>query len=154
MDPKDTGKDFPAAITDTQIKETMLDIIKYAKTSLEAECFLRDQTNIEAVLGGNSQSLHDFSRCYYIQIFHIIRANGELRPCFIRVSEPDFVLGDILTHSTSSFSLNSLYIAARKKKHCDPEGCRQCQVNNVFEAGLSGRLEPPKSDTVASDPFF
>lgn len=153
-DPKDEGREFPAAITDGQIRKTISTIAKMAESSPDFANFLKDQTNIEAVLGGNTHPPHDFSRCHYSSLFHIVRANGEIRPCFIRVVEPDFVLGNICRDKTTTISLNSLYIAASGKKYCDPYGCRQCHLNYLLEAGLKGKILPSKSQTVANDPFF
>ncbi|MHA2239560.1 MAG: radical SAM protein, partial [Candidatus Hodarchaeales archaeon] len=74
-DPKDANRDFPHAITDYQIDNVVNEILEIANASEELENFLRNQTNIEAVLGGNTHPPHDFSRCYYSQIFNIIRTN-------------------------------------------------------------------------------
>ena len=83
-----------------------------------------------------------------------MRANGDLRPCFIRVSEPDFLLGNLHTDSLEAVALNTLYVGARRKPHCDPHGCRQCHVNYTFEQGLRGRLEPSPSPQVRADPMY
>ncbi|MFX0095620.1 MAG: radical SAM protein [Candidatus Hodarchaeota archaeon] len=153
-DPKDEKRDFPEQITEKQIMRVVSAIIQFADSSPDVEKFLRDQTNIEAVLGGNSHPPHDFSRCFYSQVFHIVRANGEIRPCFIRVTEPDFKMGNVLKYNPKEISLNSLYIAARRKKYCDPYGCRQCHVNYLLEAGLNGKIKPSKMPAVANDAFF
>lgn len=154
QNPNDTGREFPEAISDEDIKRTVHKIVEYAKESPVVERFLREQTNVEAVLGGNLQPAMLFERCYYAQIFHIVRANGDVRPCFVRVLEPDFVLGNMITDSFSTISLNVLYIGARRKQYCDNEGCRQCHCNYILEQGLAGKIKPPASPTVAGDPFF
>ena len=116
--------------------------------------FLRNQTNVTAVLGGNSHPPHEFTRCYYSQPFRIVRANGDLRPCFIRVAEPDFNIGNIITDRLETIALNTLYIGARRKPHCDSLGCCQCHVNYTFEQGLKGNLKPSTSLEVRGDPMY
>jgi sulfatase maturation enzyme AslB (radical SAM superfamily) len=129
-------------------------IRELADSSQEMKAFLREQTNITAILGGNAHPPHEFSRCYYSQTFRIVRANGDLRPCFVRVSEPDFVLGNICTDRLETIALNALCIGARKKPQCDPCGCRQCHVNYTFEQGLKGNLRPSTSPEVMADPMY
>lgn len=153
-DPKDKGREFPEAVTETEIRKTIGDIVSLASSSKEMEDFLRDQTNIEAILGGNSHYPHNFSKCYYSQLFHIVRANGDLRPCFIRVIEPEFLIGNIIQDDPLKIALNSIYMRARRKEDCDPSGCRQCHVNYVLESGLNNKLKPSSSPIVLNDPFF
>ena len=153
-DPYRYDEPFTQAITDQQIQETVSEIRKLADSSPELKAFLRDQTNVTAVLGGNTHLPHDFSRCYYSQTFRIVRANGDLRPCCVRVSEPDFVLGNICTDSLETIALNTLYIGAGQRPQCDPHGCRQCHVNYTFEQGLKGNLRPSRSPEVLADPMY
>lgn len=145
---------FAEAVTQAQIQEAVRQVRGLADSSAEMKAFLRGQTNITAVLGGNAHPPHPFSRCYYSQTFHIVRANGDLRPCFVRVTEPDFLLGNILSDSLQAIALNSLYIAACRKLHCDEQGCRQCHVNYTFEQGLQGNLKPSKAQDVQHDPMY
>lgn len=154
QNPTDTGREFPDAIDQDDINQTVHDILDFAQEHSDHEDFLREQTNVEAVLGGNHQPPMAFSRCYYSQIFHIVRANGDVRPCFVRVLEPDFILGNIITDSKATIVLNALYIAARKKPHCNPKGCRQAHCNYILEQGLKGSIKPPTDPNVANDPFF
>jgi MoaA/NifB/PqqE/SkfB family radical SAM enzyme len=145
---------FPQAITMAQIQKAVSEVRKLADSSREMKAFLRNQTNITAVLGGNTHPPHPFARCYYSQTFRIVRTNGDLRPCFIRGSEPDFILGNIHTDSLETIALNTLYIGARRKPDCDPCGCRQCHVNYTFEQGLKGSLRPSTSPEVRADPMY
>ena len=154
QDPYNYLNPFREAITDQQIQTAVKDIIELADSSLEMKNFLRDQTNITAVLGGNTHPPYEFSRCFYSQTFKIIRANGDLRPCFIRVKEPDFILGNIIRDPLETIALNTLYVGARRKLNCNSLGCRQCHVNHVFEQGLAGKLQLPKSQEVRADPMF
>ncbi len=153
-DPYHADKPFHEAVTPEQIQHCVSEIRELADASRELKTFLRNQTNIPVILGGNTHPPHEFSRCHYSQTFRIIRANGDLRPCFIRVSEPDFLLGNILTDSLETIALNTLLIAARRKPHCDEHNCRQCHVNYTFEQGLNGKLEPSTSPEVLADPMF
>jgi len=153
-DPYFYAKPFPQAVTLEQIQKAVSVVRELADFSEEMKAFLRNQTNITAVLGGNAHPSHEFSRCYYSQTFRIVRANGDLRPCFIRVSEPDFVLGNILTDPLETIALNTLYIGARRKSYCDSHGCRQCHVNYTFEQGLKGNLKPSTSPEVIADPMY
>lgn len=153
QNPNDDRDDFPEALSDDDIKKVVQRILNYANTP-QRESFFREQSNVEAVMGGNLQPAMDFERCHYSQIFHIIRANGDVRPCFTRVLEPDFKLGNVIKDSHSAISLNTLYIGTRRKRYCDSEGCRQCHINYLLEKGLKGEIKPSKSHYVFNDPFF
>lgn len=153
-DPYRSDEPFTQAITPAQINDTIRQVRDLGDSSPEMKAFLRDQTNITAIVGGSTHPPHDFARCYYSQTFRIVRANGDLRPCFIRVSEPDFVLGNICTDRLETIALNALYIGAKQKPHCDPEGCRQCHVNYTFEQALKGHLHPSTSPEVLADPMY
>jgi MoaA/NifB/PqqE/SkfB family radical SAM enzyme len=153
-DPHLYDKPFTEAISTAQIREVVRQVRELADTSDEMKTFLRDQTNVTAILGGNTHPPHEFSRCYYSQTFRIVRANGDLRPCFVRVTEPDFALGDIISDSLETIALNTLYIAARRKPHCDSHGCCQCHVNYAFEQGIMGNLQPSTSPETRADPMF
>jgi MoaA/NifB/PqqE/SkfB family radical SAM enzyme len=153
-DPLRYDEPFAEAITAAQISEAAAAVQELAGSSEELKAFLRNQTNITAVLGGNTHPPHEFSRCYYSQTFRIVRANGDLRPCFVRVVEPDFRLGNIITDSMETIALNTLYVGARRKPHCDSLGCCQCHVNYTFEQGLNGSLQPSTSPEVRQDPMY
>lgn len=153
-DPYRYDRAFTEAVTDQQIARAVAEVRELADSSVEMKCFLKNQTNVTAILGGNSHPPHEFGRCYYSQTFHIVRANGDLRPCFIRVQEPDFVLGNITTDRLEAIALNTLYVGALRKPHCDAHGCRQCHVNYTFEQGLKGQLQPSTSPEVLADPMY
>jgi MoaA/NifB/PqqE/SkfB family radical SAM enzyme len=153
-DPYVYNRPFTQAVTAEQIQNAIREVRQLADSSEEMKRFLKDQTNITAILGGNAHPLHDFSRCYYSQTFRIVRASGDLRPCFIRVTEPDFSLGNIQTDGLETIALHALYVGARRKPHCDQQGCRQCHVNYTFEQGLSGNLKPSTSSEVLADPMY
>lgn len=153
-DPNREHSPLSEAVSLAQIERAVQEVRQLASTSPEMKAFLRDQTNITAILGGNTHPPHGFSRCFYSQTFRIVRANGDLRPCFIRVMEPDFVLGNILTDPLETIALNTLFVGARRKPGCDPRGCRQCHVNYTFEQGLRGNLRPSTSPEVLADPMY
>lgn len=153
-DPHLYDRPFTEAITTEQIQEAVRQVRELADSSAEMKVFLRNQTNVTAVLGGNSHPPHEFSRCYYSQTFKIVRANGDLRPCFVRVTEPDFDLGNIISDSLETIALNTLYVAARRKPNCDSLWCCQCHVNYTFEQGLQGNLKPSTSLEVQRDPMY
>jgi MoaA/NifB/PqqE/SkfB family radical SAM enzyme len=153
-DPSRYDEPFTQTVTEEQIRRAVGQVRELVDSSHEMKAFLRDQTNITAILGGNAHPPHEFSRCYYSQTFRIVRANGDLRPCFVRVAEPDFVLGNICTDHLETIALNTLYIGARQKPQCDQHGCRQCHVNYTFEQGLKGNLRPSTSPEVVADPMY
>ncbi len=153
-DPYFYTQPFTQAITLEQLQHAIREVQELAGSSAEMKRFLQRQTNITAILGGNTHPHHDFARCYYSQTFRIVRANGDLRPCFIRVAEPDFILGNIHVDSLETIALNTLYIGSRRKPQCDAYGCRQCHVNYTFEQGLSGNLKPSTSPEVLADPMY
>jgi radical SAM protein with 4Fe4S-binding SPASM domain len=153
-DPCRQDSPLSEAVTPAQIERTVQEVRQLAGTSPEMKAFLRVQTNITAILGGNTHPPHDFSRCFYSQTFRIVRANGDLRPCFVRVLEPDFVLGNIMIDALETIALNTLFVGARRKPGCDPRDCRQCHVNYTFEQGLLGALQPSTSPEVLADPMY
>ncbi len=153
-DPYRYDRPFTEAVDEGDIARAVADVLELADSSPEMARFLREQTNVTAVLGGNSHPPHGFTRCHYSQTFTIVRANGDLRPCFIRVTEPDFVLGNLLTDTPQRIALNTLYVGAARKPHCDADGCRQCHVNYTFEKGLLGEMAPSTAPEVLADPMY
>jgi MoaA/NifB/PqqE/SkfB family radical SAM enzyme len=153
-DPRDFNRPFDLAVSEKQIESVVRDLVRVTSGQPEFERFLREQTNARAILGGNSHPPHEFDRCHYSQLFKIVRASGDLRPCFIRVTEPEFVLGNIITDAPETIALNTLYVAARRAPDCDAHGCRQCHVNHILDNGLRGTVKPSDSDAVRADPMF
>ncbi|MCA9179638.1 MAG: radical SAM protein [Planctomycetales bacterium] len=153
-DPYRYSEAFEEAVSSSDIERAVQEVRALADSSEQMHSFLRNQTNVTAILGGNSHPPHTFARCYYSQVFHIFRANGDLRPCFIRVHEPEFILGNILRDSPETIALNTLFVGARRLSHCDEHGCRQCHVNYTFEQGLAGTIQPSTSLPVLQDPMF
>jgi len=152
-DPHNYHLPFDDAVDQSHINRAVQEIRSLAENA-EMKDFLKRQTNITGILGGNTHPSHEFSRCYYSETFKIVRANGDIRPCFIRVVEPDFNLGNVIFDSLETIALNTLYINAKRKEHCNAHGCRQCHVNFVFEQGIQGNLKPSTSLEVLADPMY
>ena len=153
-DPCSSCNPFTQAVSNQDILKAVKEVRAIAETSPAMKLFLKYQTNITAILGGNSSPPHEFKRCYYSQVFRIVRANGDLRPCFVRVTEPDFVLGNILTDKLEAIALNTLYIAARQKQYCNQTWLPSMPCQLHIRAGLTGKLLPSTSPQVLADPMF
>lgn len=154
QNPNDVGREFPEMISESDIDITVQQICEFAAESPEIKCFLCEQTNIEAVLGGNFQPALPFQRCYYLQIFHIVRADGDVRPCFVTVLEPEFSMGNLITGSVPEISLRSLYIAAIRQRYCNPEGCRQCHTGANCRRDHCSRVVAPSLGRVFYIPKY
>jgi radical SAM protein with 4Fe4S-binding SPASM domain len=128
--------DFSEAITPEQKKETAKEIIKMTNVKPEIIPFLKAQTNITTFTIGNEHTKYDFNKCYFSQVSNIIRPNGEIRPCFMRIEEPEFIIGNILHDPLEKIALNSLYVAAIKAKNCDAQGCRLCYLNHLVQENI------------------
>jgi MoaA/NifB/PqqE/SkfB family radical SAM enzyme len=153
-DPYQNHGRFNEAVRHHEIEDVIQEVRGLADSSPGIKTFLRKQTNITAILGGNSHPPHDFARCYYSQIFRIVRANGDLRPCFVSVTDPNLILGNIYSHSLEKMALNTLYVASKRNPVCIPKNCRQCHVNYILEQGLKGNIQPSSSREVHADPMF
>lgn len=145
---------FPLAVDEQDIRGVVDDLEELAGESPEMEAFLRDQTNARAILAGNIHTPQEFGRCYYAEVFKIVRANGDVRPCCIRVLEPDLWLGNILTDSLESIACRTMVVADRSLPFCSPRYCRMGGLNRLVERGLRGEIQPPISPQVVADPMF
>jgi MoaA/NifB/PqqE/SkfB family radical SAM enzyme len=154
-DPKDEKrKFFNHAIDEAQIKQTVADIRQLVTNQPEIAEFIREQTNISSFLHGNHHTPHEFDRCNYSQIFSIVRADGSVRPCAVRIDDGDFLLGNILHDPIETIALNEIYVSPAIKPGCDPEGCRYSQLNNTLMQGLQGLQQPSKSPDIIKDSFI
>lgn len=152
-DPKDAGRVFPASVTQEQISAAERGFIEMARHEDVAR-FLRHQTNCEIISCGNAHRPVDFARCDYSMIFRLVRADGEVRPCCMRIAEPEFYLGNVLKDAREKVAMNVLYNAAYLRPGCDGRGCKLCLLNQVIARGLAGEVQPSTSPVVASNPFF
>jgi hypothetical protein len=87
-------------------------------------------------------------------IHRLIRANGDVRPCCMRVSEPEFDLGNLLRDPPETVALNVLYNAAYLRPGCDALGCKLGVLNRLIADGLAGVVRPSTDPGVAGNPFF
>jgi len=154
QDPKDEGNHFPEAISKNEIDSVFKKIYQLANTGKDIEDFIKNQTNAEIVEKGNTHHPLDFNMCYYSLIFNILRANGDIYPCFITVDQDEFCLGNLLTDPPEKISLNKLLIAGKQREICNPFQCRQCHINHILDGGLKGNRLPSDSPEVKRNPFF
>lgn len=154
QDPKDEGRPFPEAISVNDIRCVLRELVKLAATNEEIFNFIKMQTNAEIVEKGNTHHPLDFLTCHYTLIFNILRANGDIYPCFITTDQREFCLGNILTDPPETISLNKLLIACKNGLICNPLQCRQCHINHIIEEGIRGNLMPLDSIEVQKNPFF
>lgn len=145
---------FDFAVTRSEILQVAAECEEAVSSDPEFGSFLREQTNIRAVAGGNVHPAHDFDRCRYSQIFTILRANGDLRPCFNRVREPAFLIGNLISSPLEMIGLKKMRLALIEDTGCNPQNCRQCHVNNVLSRGIKNQLQPSASPSVLLDPMF
>jgi hypothetical protein len=154
-DPKDGGRDdFPEGITADEAGAAECEFAALARSDDDFSRFLRDQTNCEVIARGNSHQPVSFERCDYSMIHRLIRANGDVRPCCMRLAEPEFDLGNILRDSPETIALNVLYNAAYLRPGCDGHGCKLCGLNRLIAQGLAGEVQPSTIPAVANNPFF
>jgi radical SAM protein with 4Fe4S-binding SPASM domain len=154
QDREDVGREFPGAISEQQIRSAESAFVALARRHQGLADFLRNQTNCEVVLGGNRHCSLDFGVCHYSLIFQVVRPDGTIRPCFVRVFEPEFLIGNIFDDTLESIGLNRVHNAMYLRPGCSPTGCRQCHLNWMLAKGLAGETEPSHAETVVQSPFF
>lgn len=143
---------FLEALEEQDITTTVDRINKLSSISEDFEAFLRNQTNITSLLGSNN--LRGFRRCYYSEIFKIVRANGDIRPCCVRIDDPDLYIGNILDNSLEEIGINTLYIACKGNIYCSPKYCKLSVINHIAEAGVNQEVLPSTSKDILNDPMF
>jgi sulfatase maturation enzyme AslB (radical SAM superfamily) len=150
----DKHEEFPAAVTQGQIDCARSAFEKLAE-SAEMRDFLEEQTNWEVIGNGNHHAPADFSRCGYASIFRLIRADGSVWPCCMRVNAPSFCLGSILNGSTpATIAQKAAQFAEHLRPGCDAENCKLAVINRTIEDGLRGDIEPSRMPEIAENPFF
>jgi MoaA/NifB/PqqE/SkfB family radical SAM enzyme len=142
-------------INKEQIDAFATEVLKAIDDNPAFERFLREQTNIVDVQNGNPHKPQGFSRCYYAEIFKIVRANGDLRPCCVSSLEPDLHLGNLIADEIASIA-NKTFLAAERQlaPYCNARHCRMCGISHVIERGLSGKLAPSNIPAVQADLMF
>jgi MoaA/NifB/PqqE/SkfB family radical SAM enzyme len=153
-DSTDPTTPFPELLDESDVEQTSQEFLDIADADPELERFLRKQTNCWVLSGGNTHRAETFQSCGYSTIFHLIRANGDVRPCCMRLDSPDFYLGNILWDPPDVIALNTLWNAAYLKSGCTAAGCKLSSLNATIEAGLNGKIPASTAPLVANDPFF
>lgn len=119
--------------------------------------FLLRRTNWQKVGEGNDvRASRPFDRCYYALAFRLYRPDGDVYPCFVRVSDPAYRLGrnfGLSEEEALRINLLTFLVFNRKRPYCFPERCRMCWVNHPAAEGFQGRLAPPTGEAAKSS-FF
>ena len=150
----DKHEAFPGAVTQGQIDCVRSDFDGLAESS-EMRGFLEDQTNWEVIGNGNHHAPAGFSRCGYASLFRLIRADGSVWPCCMRVNVPEFCLGNVLTGSTpAEIAEKAAQFAGHLRPGCDAENCKLAVMNRTLEDGLRGDIEPSQEPEIMENPFF
>lgn len=134
-DTKDESRAFPEYVTFAQVREVERQLNAMRSDAAFAR-FLDSQTNWQTVTRGNTHVKSGFDRCGYSTLYRLIRANGEVRPCCMRLEEPEFYLGNILHDPPEAIALAALVNAAYLRPGCDADGCKLGVLNRTIETGL------------------
>lgn len=146
--------DFPAAISLKQIGGARAAFDRLA-ASAEMRDFLEEQTNWEVIGNGNHHQPASFERCGYASLFRLIRADGSVWPCCMRVNVPSFCLGNVLAGSTpEGISEHVTDFVANLRPGCNAENCKLAVLNRTLEDGLSGTTARSNIPEVAENPFL
>lgn len=148
------GADTGYEVRESQRAEVIEQILDWANGSERVRAFLSNQTNIGAIVAGNRHTPVPFGQCHYAKIFKLVRANGEMRPCCIRVEDPALSLGNLLYDSLDKIGRMVAEIANLQVMHCRPATCRWGKTNRLLEDGLQGLTLPSRSADVCNDPMF
>ncbi len=106
--------------------------------------FIRQNTNIAVNLlcGGAREEVDPFSECYFGLAKTVVRANGDLYPCFRMAAAEDseFYCGNIIADTPLKIALKELYVSIfSAKKICVPDykKCLLCIFNNILEKTIT-----------------
>ncbi|MBU0629602.1 MAG: radical SAM protein [Candidatus Margulisbacteria bacterium] len=166
--PMRPGVDSPEKVRKNHVHESMIcsaQQVEKATREFE-EVILADQpvgryiqnhTNWSKVSEGNGlRRGQPFAYCYYSLLFKIFRPTGEVYPCFVRVSDPDYLIGNFLEETDAEhrkIALLSYLFFNKARLFCDPEKCRLSWLNNIAERGYKDRGLKP-TGAAASSYFF
>jgi sulfatase maturation enzyme AslB (radical SAM superfamily) len=154
-DSKDEGRtDFPEAVTEQDIAACFSRFTDLARDDKPFQKFLGSQTNMEIIGRGNTHKQVAFEHCGFSSIFRLVRADGEMRPCCMRLFDPEFYLGNLLLDPPESIALNIIANANFLKPGCDAAGCKLGQYNKLTEDGADGIAAPSNNPAIRSNPFF
>jgi MoaA/NifB/PqqE/SkfB family radical SAM enzyme len=154
-DSKDEGRaDFPGAVTEDDIAACFKRFVELSRDDDAFKRFLGTQTNMEIVGRGNAHKPVPFEHCGFSTIFRLVRADGEMRPCCMRLFDPEFYLGNLLTDPPESIALNIIHNATFLKSGCDAQGCKLGQYNRLTEQGAAGAIAASTNPAIRANPFF
>ncbi len=146
-------------ITNSDVETIFSDLDLRMKRNPDLRKFARGHTNIASNLlsRGAREQAEEFSECFIGLTKAVVRANGDLFPCFRMAAdfEPHFHEGNILNDSKLAIALKQIFIqAVSAREHCIPAGtqCLFTVFNNMLEKGLSHGVKPPAE--VKGDYFF
>lgn len=120
----------------------------------ELESFIRNRTNVTAIIDYINSTRLPFARCYYSEVFKQIRANGEIRPCCMGALDTALILGNIRDDLRGVAENNLVAADKRKAVYCNSRECHFAPLNHIIENGLNGELKPSSSPDIKSDPMF
>jgi len=146
-------------LSHSDIEESSSILLSYIDRDNSLESFIRENTNIAVnlICGGAREKVEPFSECYFGLAKTVVRANGDLYPCFRSAAsrDPNFYCGNILTDTSLKIALRELYVSIfSTQKICVPnnEKCLFCVFNNIFENAIANKSKPMQ--VLAGDYFF
>ncbi|MBP6943966.1 MAG: radical SAM protein [Candidatus Omnitrophica bacterium] len=127
-----------------QVEKAVEAFEKYLHDDTGLSKFILNNTNWEKVSEGNGlRAGKPFDKCYYCMSFRIFRPTGEVYPCFVRVSDPEYLLGNFMDPSPDELlkiSLLPFLYFNKLGAFCSEDKCRMAWLNNIAENGIkSGR---------------
>lgn len=121
----------------------------------EMERFIRDQSNLGAVLrGGVAVEPEQVGACYYGEAVRLIRANGEARSCCLWNDDPRMSLGNVLSESPAILGARLLVVARALYRQCPLELCRNMALNGIVERALHHGEMLQMTDDLQADPML
>ncbi len=142
---------------DDQVRRAIAAFESLYERDEDMRLFLQTATNWQKVGEGNDmRASRPFDRCYYSLLFRLYRPDGDVFPCFVRVNDPAYRLGQAFglpEEERLRINLVTFLAYNRQLPYCCPERCRMCWVNHPAAEGFHGRLSPPEGDAAESS-FF
>jgi len=149
--PMRPGVDVPEKIRKNHVSQDMIctkeqvkEAVSYFDRCLEDDTglskFILNNTNWEKVSEGNDfRAGKPFDKCYYCMSFKIFRPTGEVYPCFVRVSDPEYLLGNFTDPSGDELlkiNLLPFLFFNKLREFCSEDKCRMAWLNNIAEDGM------------------
>ncbi|MFX0141433.1 MAG: radical SAM protein [Candidatus Hodarchaeota archaeon] len=123
-------------ISINQIQEIKLkdEILSFAEDSKQKCEFLINQTNIEVLFHQRYKyPKFDFNYCGISLIYCLVRPQGDIYPCFVRVGDQNLLLGNVFTDNDKNIALKQHAIYQAKQTDCRERGCRQSHIINLLQ---------------------